>query len=104
MANLLPPGLSHLCEFIEDCEHIELATRILHLLGAEGPKTSKPYKYIRFIYNRVLLEAPAVRAGVCVCECVCVCVWLGCRAPLEVCWLMPIAWLPQLSLREHGLS
>ena len=56
-------GLSHLCEFIEDCEHIELATRILHLLGREGPRTQKPYKYIRFIYNRVLLETPTVRAG-----------------------------------------
>ena len=56
-------GLSHLCEFIEDCEHIELAIRILYLLGREGPRTPKPYKYIRFIYNRVLLEAPAVRAA-----------------------------------------
>ena len=33
-------GLSHLCEFIEDCEHTSLAVRILHLLGAEGPKVS----------------------------------------------------------------
>lgn len=56
-------GLAHLCEFIEDCEHVELATRILHLLGREGPRTSKPHTYIRFIYNRVLLETPEVRAG-----------------------------------------
>lgn len=56
-------GLSHLCEFIEDCEHVDLATRILHLLGKEGPRTPKPYRYIRFIYNRVLLENPEVRAG-----------------------------------------
>ena len=34
-------GLSHLCEFIEDCEHTSLAVRILHLLGAEGPKMAK---------------------------------------------------------------
>jgi coatomer protein complex subunit gamma len=26
-------GLSHLCEFIEDCEHTSLAVKILHLLG-----------------------------------------------------------------------
>ena len=52
-----------MCEFIEDCEHIELAIRILYLLGREGPRTPKPYKYIRFIYNRVLLESPAVRAA-----------------------------------------
>ena len=56
-------GLAHLCEFIEDCEHVDLATRILHLLGKEGPRTQKPFKYIRFIYNRVLLESPTVRAG-----------------------------------------
>lgn len=52
-----------MCEFIEDCEHVELAIRILYLLGREGPRTAKPYKYIRFIYNRVLLEAPSVRAA-----------------------------------------
>jgi coatomer protein complex subunit gamma len=31
-------GLSHLCEFIEDCEFTYLSTQILHLLGNEGPK------------------------------------------------------------------
>lgn len=56
-------GLSHLCEFIEDCEHTSLATRILHLLGQEGPKTQSPSKYIRFIYNRVILENAEVRAA-----------------------------------------
>jgi len=56
-------GLSHLCEFIEDCEHTVLATRILHLLGREGPRTLTPSKYIRFIYNRVILENAAVRAA-----------------------------------------
>lgn len=56
-------GLAHLCEFIEDCEHTVLATRILHLLGREGPRTPQPFKYIRFIYNRVILENPAVRAA-----------------------------------------
>ncbi|XP_040262951.1 coatomer subunit gamma-1 isoform X2 [Bufo bufo] len=56
-------GLSHLCEFIEDCEFTVLATRILHLLGQEGPRTSSPSKFIRFIYNRVILENEEVRAG-----------------------------------------
>ena len=56
-------GLAHLCEFIEDCEHTVLATKILHLLGREGPRTPTPSKYIRFIYNRVILENAAVRAG-----------------------------------------
>lgn len=53
-------GLSHLCEFIEDCEHPVLATRILHLLGREAPTTANPSRYIRFIYNRVILEATQV--------------------------------------------
>jgi coatomer protein complex subunit gamma len=53
-------GLSHLCEFIEDCEHSALATRVLHLLGREGPTTINPSRYIRFIYNRVILETNQV--------------------------------------------
>ncbi|KMU88125.1 coatomer subunit gamma-2 [Coccidioides immitis H538.4] len=56
-------ALAHLCEFIEDCEFTKLAVRILHLLGIEGPKTSHPTKYIRYIYNRVVLENAAVRAA-----------------------------------------
>ena len=56
-------GLAHLCEFIEDCEHTVLAVKILHLLGQEGPRTSNPARYIRFIYNRVLLENGTVRAA-----------------------------------------
>ncbi|GKT96108.1 coatomer subunit gamma [Colletotrichum tofieldiae] len=56
-------ALAHLCEFIEDCEFTKLAVRILHLLGLEGPKTSQPTKYIRYIYNRVVLENAIVRAA-----------------------------------------
>ena len=57
------PALAHLCEFIEDCEFTKLAVRILHLLGVEGPKTPHPTKYIRYIYNRVVLENAVVRAA-----------------------------------------
>ncbi|KAJ7201310.1 coatomer subunit gamma [Mycena pura] len=56
-------ALSHLCEFIEDCEFTKLSVRILHLLGIEAPKSSQPAKYIRFIYNRVVLENAPVRAA-----------------------------------------
>lgn len=56
-------GLMHLCEFIEDCEFTALSTSILHLLGKEGPQTSEPSSYIRFIYNRVVLENATVRAS-----------------------------------------
>ncbi|KAL3221362.1 hypothetical protein MRX96_005096 [Rhipicephalus microplus] len=56
-------GLSHLCEFIEDCEHTSLAVRILCLLGREGPQGSTPSRYIRFMYNRLILENAPVRAA-----------------------------------------
>ncbi|XP_075990669.1 coatomer subunit gamma-like [Anticarsia gemmatalis] len=56
-------GLAHLCEFIEDCEHAALAVRILHILGREGPKARQPSRYIRYIYNRVILESGPVRAA-----------------------------------------
>ncbi|CAJ0945500.1 unnamed protein product, partial [Mesorhabditis belari] len=56
-------GLAQLCEFIEDCEHPSLATRVLHLLGREAPKTPNPQSYIRFVYNRVILECTQVRAA-----------------------------------------
>lgn len=56
-------GLAHLCEFIEDCEHTSLAVKILHLMGREGPRTTHPSKYIRFVYNRLILENAQVRAA-----------------------------------------
>jgi len=56
-------SLLHLCEFIEDCEFTRLSTEILQLLGELGPSTTAPARYIRFIYNRVILENAAVRAA-----------------------------------------
>ncbi|QQP48955.1 Coatomer subunit gamma, partial [Caligus rogercresseyi] len=56
-------GLTHLCDFIEDCDYTALAVRILHLLASEGPSTSNPARYIRYIYNRVILENETVRAA-----------------------------------------
>ena len=56
-------SLLHLCEFIEDCEFTALSTQVLHLIGALGPTTSNPARYIRFVYNRVILENPPIRAA-----------------------------------------
>merc|ERR1719482_190868 len=56
-------GLLHLCEFIEDCESPNLCTRILGFLGEEVPGTSQPSKYVRFIYNRLILENALVRGA-----------------------------------------
>ncbi|CAK4616271.1 hypothetical protein LEN26_001696 [Aphanomyces euteiches] len=57
------PGLLHLCEFIEDCEFTLLSCKILHVLGQLGPTTPTPSRYIRFIYNRIILENATVRAS-----------------------------------------
>ncbi|KAG4305815.1 hypothetical protein PORY_000725 [Pneumocystis oryctolagi] len=56
-------ALSNLCEFIEDCEFAKLTIRILHILGIEGPHIGQPTKYIRYIYNRIVLENALVRAA-----------------------------------------
>ena len=56
-------SLLHLCEFIEDCEFSELIVQILHLIGTTGPLTNSPSRYIRFIFNRVILENAVVRAA-----------------------------------------
>jgi coatomer protein complex subunit gamma len=56
-------SLFHLCEFIEDCEFTALSTQILHLVGSLAPTTTAPARYIRFVYNRVILENAVVRAG-----------------------------------------
>jgi coatomer protein complex subunit gamma len=56
-------ALTQLCEFIEDCEFPGMTARIIHLLGTEGPRTLNPSRYIRHIYNRIILESPQVRAS-----------------------------------------
>eukprot|EP01063_Lacrimia_lanifica_P005093 TRINITY_DN1290_c0_g1_i1.p1 TRINITY_DN1290_c0_g1~~TRINITY_DN1290_c0_g1_i1.p1 ORF type:complete len:892 (+),score=428.74 TRINITY_DN1290_c0_g1_i1:80-2677(+) len=56
-------GLMVLCELIEDCEYTKISQRVLTLLGREGPASPSASKFVRFIYNRVLLEAPCVRAA-----------------------------------------
>lgn len=56
-------SLLHLCEFIEDCEFSELIVQILYLIGVHGPVTLAPSKYIRFVFNRVILENALVRAA-----------------------------------------
>ena len=36
---------------------------MIHFLGVEGPKTTNPAKYIRYVYNRVILENEEIRAA-----------------------------------------
>lgn len=56
-------GLAHLCEFIEDCEFARLSVRVLFVLGEEGPRASNPSRFIRYIFNRVILEKANVRSA-----------------------------------------
>ncbi|KAF4704740.1 hypothetical protein FOZ63_020257 [Perkinsus olseni] len=56
-------GLLHLCEFIEDCEYPALCCRVLTFLAGHVPSTEHPEKYIRFIYNRLILENAVVRGA-----------------------------------------
>lgn len=55
--------LLHLIEFIEDCEYVFLIKRVLVLIGEEGPSTAHPKKFIRYVYNHVMLESPVVRGA-----------------------------------------
>lgn len=62
-ADSLHNALMMLCETIEDSEYPQVTVRVLHLLGQAGPKASNPATYVRFIYNRVILENAVVRAA-----------------------------------------
>jgi len=59
----LEAGLLHLCEFIEDCEYPNLCCSIISFLTDNVPKTQDPSKFIRFIYNRLILENATVRSA-----------------------------------------
>eukprot|EP01069_Polyplicarium_translucidae_P003381 Polyplicarium_translucidae@DN2290_c0_g1_i4.p1 len=56
-------AMLHLCEFIEDCEYPLICNAILVYLGETVPLAKNPAKFIRFIYNRLILETASVRAG-----------------------------------------
>lgn len=59
----LDAALFMLAESIEDSEYPQVTVRVLHLLGAAGPRCSQPETLVRYIYNRVILENSAVRAA-----------------------------------------
>ncbi|WBY57134.1 coatomer subunit gamma [Plasmodium yoelii yoelii] len=55
-------AILQLCEFIEDCEYNSLLLTVIRFLLLYIPKTKKPSKYIRYIYNRLILENSTIRA------------------------------------------
>ena len=52
-----------LAEFIEDCSYENLQQRVIYFLGEHGPNSRFPSKLIRFIYNRLIIEKPSIRAA-----------------------------------------
>lgn len=55
--------LLSLCECIEDCEYPQVIIRVLFVLATYGPTSVDYTHFIRFIYNRYILEGAAVRAA-----------------------------------------
>ncbi|KAH8741619.1 coatomer SEC21 gamma subunit like (beta adaptin) [Cryptosporidium ryanae] len=61
--SILENILYHICETIEDCEYPVIIIRILGFLGKNIPRATNPSRYVRYIYNRLILESSAVRAA-----------------------------------------
>ena len=52
-----------MAEYIEDCPHVALHIKILNTFTKEAPNLKYPESLIRFISNRMFLEAIEVRAA-----------------------------------------
>ncbi|SOV80375.1 coatomer subunit gamma, putative [Plasmodium reichenowi] len=61
LPNAEETAILQLCEFIEDCEYHALLLKVIRFLLIHIPKTKNPSKYIRYIYNRLLLENSTIR-------------------------------------------
>ncbi len=55
--------LHALCDFIEDCQFAHIATYILDFVSREAGNTSNPSLYIRYIFNRIILDQAEIRAA-----------------------------------------
>jgi coatomer subunit gamma len=62
-AELKKSGILTLAEYIEDCCYDNIKTRILSVLGKEGPTVGSSSQLVRYIYNRIILENATVRAS-----------------------------------------
>lgn len=57
-------GLTHLVEYIEDCQFPQLHLHILNIVNKQIlTHNISPHKYVRYILNRITLESNEVRAG-----------------------------------------
>lgn len=50
-------------DFIEDCSLEHLSTNILDFIATQAKFTANPSYFIKFIYNRVILEKENIRAA-----------------------------------------
>lgn len=55
--------LNILGEYIEDCQYESVVRRVIDVIGEFGPSCTSRVKYMRTIYNRIILEGPCVRAA-----------------------------------------
>jgi coatomer protein complex subunit gamma len=56
-------GLIALGEYIEDCKFETLKTKIILILGEESAGSTFVNQIVRYIYNRIILEGPVIRAA-----------------------------------------
>ena len=56
-------GLLGLAELIEDFSHEGAKIKIIETLGKEGANMPNPSVYVRFLYNRIVLDQPNVRVS-----------------------------------------
>lgn len=54
--------LTHLAEFIDDCEFPHITKRVLVYLGEEAANCANPKKYVRYVYNHATLDSAEIRA------------------------------------------
>ena len=54
--------LKVLGDFIEDCQYEQIIQRVINIIGEVGPNCKERIKYMRTIYNRMILEGPSIRA------------------------------------------
>ncbi len=61
--NTMEHGLDVLSELVEDIDYPEVAIHVINTLSQLGPRLPNPYRYVRHIYNRLVLESSPVRGA-----------------------------------------
>jgi coatomer protein complex subunit gamma len=56
-------GIIALCDYMDDSTYDNAKTKILAVIGKEGPSVNSPTQIVRYIYNRITLDSAVVRAA-----------------------------------------